>query len=153
MTKQFQKASEMVSATVPLPLLDLNRLPPGVPPTGSDVSGRGEHVLLLSTGGQQVPPAAGASGPIRLVRGADEPGGSQEVTTVRVRLPGPQQPAGLQPQGVLCGRHAQRVSGTTFCCHFTQFVAHFPGFPPWKSKICGAHHRPVNMRPNPAKGV
>lgn len=139
-------------ATVPLLLLDLNHLPPGVPPTGSDVSGRGEHVLLLFNGGQQVPPAAGASGPIRLVRGADEPGCSQEVKTGCVRLLGAQQPSGLQPQGVLCGRHAQRVSGTTFCCHFIQSVAHFFGLPTWKSRICGARHRLVNMRPNAAQG-
>lgn len=93
--------------------LNSNHLPPGLPATGSDVGGRGEHVLLLFTGGQQVPPAAGASGPLRLGRGADDPGRSQEAKTGCVRLPGPQQRSGLQPQGVLRGRHAQRLSGMT----------------------------------------
>ncbi len=44
---------------------------------GSDVSGRGEHVLLLSAGGPEVPCAAAASRALRPGGGAVEPGGSQ----------------------------------------------------------------------------
>lgn len=38
------------------------------------------------------------------------------------------------------------------CCPFIQFVAHFVGFPTWKPSNCDAHHRLVDMRPNPAEG-
>lgn len=56
---------------------ELSLLSPDVCSKGSDVSGRGEHVLLLFTGGQKVPCAVGASGSLRPGGGTAEPGGSQ----------------------------------------------------------------------------
>ena len=82
------------------------------PDTGSDVCGRGEHVLLLSAGRPEVPRAAGASGSLRPGGGAAEPGGGQAAEAGRVRQSGHQQLSGLHPQGLLCGRHARCFSGT-----------------------------------------
>lgn len=76
-----------------------------------------------------MPPAAGAAGSLRLGGSTGEPGCRQEATAGCVRLSGPQQHGGLQPQGVLCGRHAQCFPGrkVTYFCLFILFVALFGG--------------------------
>lgn len=78
---------------------------------GSDVSGRGVHLLLLPDGLHELPPAAGPARLIRPCGRAPDPGGSEEAEAGRVREHGVWLNK-LQPAGVLCGRHAARLSGT-----------------------------------------
>lgn len=51
---------------------------------GSDVGGRGEHILLLSARGPEVPLAVGAAGSLRSDGGGAEPGGSQATQACRL---------------------------------------------------------------------
>lgn len=77
---------------------------------GSDVSWGGVHFLLLPDGLIELPPAPG---PARLVRPggrASDAGCRQEAEAGRVWQHGGRLHQ-LQPAGVLCGRHAARLSG------------------------------------------
>lgn len=70
-----------------------------------------------------MPRAVGASGPLHSGGGAAEPGGSQAAEAGCVWESGYQQLSGLHPQGLLCGRHARCISGTseeTICSHFVK---------------------------------
>lgn len=88
---------------------------------GSDVSGGGVRFLLLPDGFEQLPPAAGPAGLVRAGGRAADAGGREEAEAGRVWERGGGRPE-LLPAGVLCGRHAARLSGgdvnarITLCC-------------------------------------
>lgn len=77
---------------------------------GSDVSGGGVNLLLLPDGLDELPPAAGPAGLVRPGGRAPDAVCRQEAEAGRVWRHGGRR-HDLQPAGVLCGRHATRLSG------------------------------------------
>lgn len=77
---------------------------------GRHGGGGGVHFLLLPDGLDELPPAAGPAGLVRPGGRAPDAGCRQEAEAGCVWEHGGQLHE-LQPAGVLCGRHAARLSG------------------------------------------
>lgn len=77
---------------------------------GSDVGGGGVHFLLLPDGLDKLPPAAGPAGLVCPGGRAPDAGCRQEAEAGCIWEHGGRLHE-LQPAGVLCGRHATRLSG------------------------------------------